>query len=1168
VQTCPSCGTDVPADARFCATCGAPLAGATGALTGAGEERRLVTVLFADVTGSTELGEQLDAERVRATLQRYFGAMSAVISAWNGTVEKYIGDAIMAVFGIPTAHEDDAQRACSAALEMLERLATVNEELNERFGVTVQIRIGLNSGEVVTRLGADGLAPAAGQFLVSGDVVNVASRLQSAAEPGEVLVGPRTYLAARHAFAFGEEQPLELKGKSAPVNARRLLGELPETQRGVPGLESPMIGRDRELDLLSGLLDEAIEVDRPRLVTIYGTAGIGKSRLLRELIARVDGHDPPVTVLRGRCLAAGQRVTFWALGEWLRGVTATSLADASPIARERIGARVREILAPLGLPDDEVAETVDALALTAGIGPSDARPDGRTPAEVAEAMARAWPRFAAGLARTGPALLVVEDLHWADDEMLDLLSHIATRAQGAILLVLTARPEFAESHPGFAANAEATAISLRPLTDAQGRELVEGLLHVDRLPAELRTDIVARAEGNPFFVEELLRRLIDEGAIVREQDRWVATAAATRVLLPDSIQALLAARLDGLPTEEKRVVQEAAVVGRFFWPGALGVASPRAQLEALERRGLVMARPTSSMAGEPEYAVRHALIRDVAYASVPKARRARSHAEVGAWLERMAGSSDELAEVIASHYQAAVAGEEADLAWVDDPGGREVARARAVATLLRAGDRLRQRNALPRALELHRQALALARDDERAAILEAIGEDERFAFHGDEAVEAYLRAAEALPDGPELREDLSRIAGRAATIAQRFGAFQQPIPADAVQDLVRRALSMATDPATRSRLLAAYGGLGRAWLGSRMGRPLSITDNDPLPISERLSAANEALDLANELDDAELIYLATDALSVLLWDLRDLEGYRRVVARQREILPRLPGDRYQVDILFASGLATLEAGRPAEARAIALPALAMARDLSPHDMMHASYTVMKSSFDLGAWDEVLELFGPHREASLGEGDVLCTAVRCGPLLGATVLAERGRRDEARRLVPPDAHGSDRMALSAGWALIGYARALGDEAMRERWTRAIVATGAEVDLDAALELTTSLAESGEWRTLRRVIDDLREVAELLPSAHAAIARAEGRMAAAHGDVAGGIALLRSAIAEFDAIPSVLEGAISREWLAALDPDAAPSLLREALAAYERLGAEPRAASVRARLGITG
>lgn len=1123
-----------------------------------------MTVLFADVTGSTELGEQLDAERVRATLQRYFGAMSAVIGAWNGTVEKYIGDAIMAVFGIPTAHEDDAQRACSAALEMLERLGPLNAELTERFGVTVQIRIGLNSGEVVTPLGADGHAPAAGQLLVSGDVVNVASRLQAAAEPGEVAVGPRTYLAARHAFAFGDEEPLDLKGKAAPVNARRLLNALPETERGVPGLEAPMIGRDRELDLLSGLLDEAIEADRPRLVTIYGNAGIGKSRLVRELIARVEGHAPPVTVLRGRCLSAGQRVTFWALTEWLRSATGTSLADQDEAAVARLSERVREILAPLGLPEAEAAETVEAVALTAGIGPGQGATDGRTPAEVAEAMARAWPRFAAGLARQGPTLLVVEDLHWADDEMLALLSHIATRAEGAILLVLTARPEFAETHAGFAANADATAISLRPLTDAQGRELVEGLLHVEQLPPALRGEILARAEGNPFFVEELLRRLIDEGAIARQQDRWVATSAATRVSLPDSIQALLAARLDGLPPEEKHVVQEAAVVGRFFWPGALGAVDARPQLEALERRGLVIARPTSSMAGEPEYGFRHALIRDVAYASVPKARRARAHASVGAWLERMAGSGDELAEVIASHYQAAVAGEEADLAWVDDPAGREAARARAVTTLLRAGDRLRQRNALDRALELHRQALALADAAERAAVLEAIAEDERFRFHGDEAVEAYLAAAAALPAGPEVAASLTRIAGHAAMIAQRFGAFQRPIPADQVQDLVRRALTLATDAPTRSRLLAAYGGLGRAWLGSRMGRPLTITHNDPLPIAERLAAANEALAIADELDDPELIYVATDALSILLWDMRDLDGYRHVVGRQLEILPRIASVRMQSDILFLAGITMLEAGRPTESKGYASRALALARDLSPHDMMHASYTLMRACFELGEWNEVLELFGPHREAAIGEGDILCTAVRTGPIVGAIVMAERGQRDEAIRLLPPDSYSTDRTALSAGWALIAYARAIGDDAMRERWARAIVTTGAAVDLDAAQELTTSLAESGDWETLRRVIDDMRPVSERLPLARAAFDRAEGRMVAEQGDGARGAAMMRSAIDGFDAAPSVLEGAITREWLAAIDPVAAPGLLAEALAVYERLGAKRRVASVRARL----
>ena len=323
--------------------------------------------------------------------------------------------------------------------------------------MTVQIRIGLNSGEVVTRLGADGQAPAAGQFLVSGDVVNVASRLQGAAEPGEVLVGPRTYLAARHAFAFGDETQLELKGKSAPVAARRLLRALPELQRGVPGLEAPMIGRDRELDLLSGLLDEAIEVDRPRLVTIYGAAGIGKSRLLRELIARVDGHQPPITVLRGRCLAAGQRVTFWALAEWLRSVTATSLADRSgsrPAARRRARPRDPRAARPAGRRAGRDGRRPGAdrrHRCTETAAPTDAR---------RARSRRPWPARGRASPRGSPA--AVRRCSWSRTST-GRTTRCSTccrtsprRAQGAILLVLTARPEFAESHPGFAANAEAT----------------------------------------------------------------------------------------------------------------------------------------------------------------------------------------------------------------------------------------------------------------------------------------------------------------------------------------------------------------------------------------------------------------------------------------------------------------------------------------------------------------------------------------------------------------------------------------------------------------------------------------------------------------------------------------------------------------------------------------
>ena len=325
MTTCPRCGASVRDGARFCDSCGASLEPEQAA----SEERKLVTVLFADVTSSTALGDQLDPERLRALLAEYFAAMSAVIGSWGGTVEKYIGDAIMAVFGAPLVREDDAERALHAALEMLERLESVNHELSRRHRVSLRIRIGLNTGEVVAPQGG----AASGQLIVSGDAVNVAARLEQAADPGTVLVGERTYLAARHAFAFGDASHLTVKGKPEPIAARRLLEPRPEATRGIPGLQAPMVGRERELGTVMGLLDEAIETAEPRLVLVFGPAGIGKSRLVREALVGADQRRADVRILRGRCLAAGHGITFWALGEILRAACEISLGDSAETSR-------------------------------------------------------------------------------------------------------------------------------------------------------------------------------------------------------------------------------------------------------------------------------------------------------------------------------------------------------------------------------------------------------------------------------------------------------------------------------------------------------------------------------------------------------------------------------------------------------------------------------------------------------------------------------------------------------------------------------------------------------------------------------------------------------------------------------------------------------------------
>jgi class 3 adenylate cyclase len=348
-----------------------------------GQERKIVTILFADVTGSTELGDRLDPERLRALLGAYFKTMAAVVEAWGGTVEKYIGDAIMAVFGVPSVREDDASRALRAALEMRERLVELNRDLSRDHNVTLEIRTGVNTGEVVAPIG-----DAHAQRIVAGDAVNVAARLEQVAEPGTILVGERTHAATSAGFEFDPPTELTLKGKPEPIRAFRLRRALPEATRGIPGLHAPMIGRDAELSTLLAGLEEAVETGRARLINVYGPAGIGKSRLAAEFITAAQERQPSLRVLRGRCLAAGRGITYWALAEILRGACGIGLDDPAEVVAERLRRGVVEALAPLDLPERDVEQTVQALATTIGV-----RLDAEAGHVSADELARAWPRL-------------------------------------------------------------------------------------------------------------------------------------------------------------------------------------------------------------------------------------------------------------------------------------------------------------------------------------------------------------------------------------------------------------------------------------------------------------------------------------------------------------------------------------------------------------------------------------------------------------------------------------------------------------------------------------------------------------------------------------------------------------------------------------------------------
>ena len=1151
---CPACASPTPPDARFCPTCGAALDTEAPA-----EERKLVTVLFADVTGSTGLGDRLDPERLRLLLSRYFTAMSAVIESWGGTIEKYIGDAIMAVFGVPQAREDDAERALRAALEMRERLDQLNVGLEALHGVRLAARIGINTGEVIAPLDARSAA----QRIITGDAVNVAARLEQEAPPGDILVGERTHTATRHAFRFTDPIAVQVRGKPQPGVAYALIG-LRAAPGEAPRLQATMVGRDRELAVLEGLLDEVADAQRPRLAVIFGPAGIGKSRLVAEFIAGMGSRAPTIRVLRGRCLSAGHATTFWPLGEILRSAAGITLDDPGDDAWRKLEACARANLDHAGDEAEALARAIHALGATAGHAVSDGPLAGLEPQGVAEEMARAWARFATGYTAEGPAIWVVEDLHWAADELLVLLERLIARAAGPLLLVATARPEFAARRPALLAGQESTStISLQPLTQRQGAELVDRLVSTAELPGALRDDILAKAEGNPFFLEELLQQLIDRGDLAFAGGRWHTRADTAHVALPDTIHALLAARIDALPTNEKRVLYEAAVIGRTFWSAPLRTALPGADvgsaLLSLERRGLVRERAASALSGHDEFLFKHSLVREVAYGAVPKARRARAHADVAEWLEGLSASrADELAQLVAYHYRQALTDPDADLAWADDAVGRARVRRSAFGSLLETGNAARERYSQA-CFELHETALAIAADDdERADAQEALGDDHRAFYRGDAALPPYMASLE-IRRGQHRRAEVARIASKLGLMAQRFGSFKRLPPAEAMQAVVDEGLEAvdeSTDPATRARLLTFYANMSRIWIGSRMGRLLGHDQEDPIPMARRRGAAEEALELARSRGLVDETAQALDALAELALLEGDWPRYRRALTQQLALVDQIGSPSERADVLFENSRAKAEAGDYDEATRLARRGLEIAEALSPHEWMHASYSFSVAAWILGRWDEIIALTPQHLELAAGEPDVSCSAVRSAGLLAARILVERNDADEAARIAPLPERMPERIASAHAAQLAEYALAAGrHDLVRDiidrmlTTSRALLAEGIGTTVDALVALE-------EWDRLASLLPTAREIAAGIAILGALCDRAEGQMLAARGENAEAAKLLRRAIGRLDALQAPFEAARTREALATLGPDDARELIEEARERYASLGARRR------------
>ncbi|HWQ24559.1 MAG TPA: AAA family ATPase [Gaiellaceae bacterium] len=695
---CPSCGRENADDARFCSYCATPLEAAAAPR----EERKVVTCLFCDLVGFTARAETMDPEDVRRLLQPYHERVRSELERFGGTVEKFIGDAVMALFGAPLAHEDDPERAVRAALAIREALADEGE---------LEVRIGITTGEALVALGA---RPEAGEGMASGDVVNTAARLQAAAPTNGILVDETTYHATERAIEYGEARAIEAKGKAEPVPVREAL-----RARARVGVErvggAALVGREQELTLLRETLARVIREREPQLVTLVGVPGIGKSRLVFELFQTIQTGEHGLVFWRhGRSLPYGEGVTFWALGEMVKAQAGILESDG----HEQAAGKLHE--AVVGVVDDPADATWIERHLRPLVGLEAAESSAEDRRD--EAFA-AWRRYLETIADERPLVLVFEDLHWADDALLDFVDYLVDWASGVPLLVLgTARPELLTRRPGWGGGKpNSSTLQLSPLSEEETARLLHALLGRPALDADLQARLLEHAGGNPLYAEEFTRMLSERPG---------------EVVLPETVQGIVAARLDTLPAEEKELLQDAAVVGRVFWLGALGSErwTLQERLHSLARKEFVARNRRSTVAGEEEYAFRHALVREVAYEQIPRVQRVDKHLRVAAWLETL-GRVEDHAEMLAHHYASAL--EYARGAGRDE---REIA-ARGRLSLREAGDRAFALNAFAAAARYYALAVgAWPREDpERPELLLRAAR----AYHvsGDVRTETALDAA-------------------------------------------------------------------------------------------------------------------------------------------------------------------------------------------------------------------------------------------------------------------------------------------------------------------------------------------------------------------------------------------------------------------------------------------
>jgi class 3 adenylate cyclase/tetratricopeptide (TPR) repeat protein len=1157
VPHCPACGAENPAGAKFCMECGSSLSGAPtvaqppAASEAPPEERRQATVLFADLSGYTAAAERMDPEAVKALVDRTLRRLGEEIERFGGSIDKFIGDNVMGVFGAPVTHEDDPERAVRAGLAMQEAMEETNRQSQEKFGVGFSLRVGINSGEVMAGAVGD-------RYTVMGDAVNVAARLQDAARRDTVTVGESTYRASREAISYERLEPLRLKGKEEPVPAWEATGAVSEPRHAGVRAQTPLIGREEEAGLLASLVERVQREGQPHLVTVIGQAGVGKSRLLRELMSNLIDSDDRPTIRSGQCPPYGAGIAYWALAEVLNAEFEIRDTDAPEAAWEKLRTGVSEMMSELGDPS---AGDRNAALLAIPLGlepPEELQQVEADPQRMREALFSAARAVVEAIARRRPLVLAIDDIHWADEGMLDLIDHLTRWVRAPLLLICLTRDELLERRPGWGGGRRnATTIALEPLTDDETRELVAALLpqHEDGAQMDPRMDtagnlvpqVAERSGGNPLFAEEMVNRLLEEETVEAEA-------------LPSTVQSLLAARLDSLDRLERRLLQSASVVGQTFWEGALaGTAAEEGldlgrTLSALEQKDLLVPSAGSRLAGEREYAFKHVLIRDVAYGMLPKSVRCRKHVEVAEFIRERAGErSDGVIGLIAEHFaRAAALGSDAGL----ELDALAELQAQALEALEAAGDAAAALYSNAEAFDRYTAALDLSESidvDVAARIGEKQGDVALRMGRVDAAVNVWERCLEY----HRAQEDLARV----ADLHRKIGAaLWHKGDRRASIDNYQRGIDLLKDGQPCLELVRLYEEAASLYMH---------TGDNMLAIY----ASEKALRLAERLDEARAASRAHGIFGRVFGRIGDAEKARenleRSVALARES-DRAEAVRALLTLGYHLEVSEANYSEAADAYREALEIAQEVGDLPSQVELHASLGQLAVH---GAdWDEVER--ATEASAKLAEREGLHGKL-CFPDVMRGILSWRAAEWNQATSYYRRAHeqgeqvGRSEVAFSALFWLAAALRDSGD------------LTGAETELARALDICERaglIAQSVEAISARAVAlslagrdDQARAAAEEAerlagrlhyPVGQAAKAEAAGACAEDAETQAAEIEEARKRWLELgrplDAARCLM---IRGRLLAAADDDAAGELLAAAAEEYESLGAPALAEQAR-------